>query len=397
MSHAARLLLSAAWLMQACVVIAPLEDVRATELLGIRTTAAGRASGGSGGSTPAAGSGGSADMQVMPDASIDEDAGPPPPVCEPIALTPCNPVKQCGCKAGELCALADDESGISCVAGSGGKKARGESCQHTSDCMPGLECPVTRLCSPYCSRDAECGMGERCVPFENEMSHQTLAGSGSCQTLCDPVTGNPCASHARCQTSVEARTFKWAVCTSTDGVTLTPRGASCDDYTVVCERKLACARFGQELCLPVCRTNNDCPPDLPRCYVVDRLAAPNDKLGDCWYDPCDETTVPAPAAWTEGPVATAAQLAECQSVCGPKLSADLDCVKTRCVKDLSRCVQQAQQACAAAKQGPCRAQYVAASCVDWGARIGKQREYEDCVEVNQACSTQAQAACAPAN
>jgi hypothetical protein len=387
------LLLSAAWVMQACVVIAPLEDVRATELVAPRAPMAGRVSGGTGGSAPAAASGGSGGTRVQPDASVDEDAGPMIPSCEPIALTPCNPVKQCGCKPGELCALTDDEAAISCVAGSGGNKARGESCQHTSDCMPGLECPVTHLCSAYCSRDADCGMGERCVPYENEMLHQTVTGSGSCQTQCDPVTGNPCASNARCLSSVEARTFKWAVCTSTEGVTFTPRGVSCDDDQVVCEPKLACSRFGQELCLPVCRTNDDCPADLPRCYIVDRVAAPSDKLGDCWYDPCDDTTVPAPAAWTAGPVVDAARLAECQAACGPKLSADMECVKTRCGAELSRCIQQAQEACTAAKQGPCRAQYVAASCVDWRARIGKQLDYENCVEANQACSTQAQALC----
>jgi hypothetical protein len=126
---------------------------------------------------------------------------------------------------------------------------------------------------------------------------------------------------------------------------------------------------------------------------VDRLAAPGDRLGDCWYDPCDDSTVPAPAAWPAAPVATAAQLTECQITCGPRLNADLKCVEERCVKDLARCFVQARGACAAAKSGPCRTEYVAASCVDWNTRIGEQGEYEGCVEAHMECSTQAQQVC----
>lgn len=394
-ARATHLLLTAALLAQACVVIAPLEDVRATELLTTRseTRADAAGSGGTGGLATAAGGGGRAVAAGGGGAAAaaDDDAGPS---CEPFALTPCNPVMSCGCEAGELCALADDASAIACVAGSGGSKARGESCKQTSDCMAGLQCPVTHICSPYCARDADCGVGERCIPFEHEVSHQTVTGSGSCQTVCDPVSGSPCPSGTRCLPSLEARTFKWAVCQSTEAVTLSPLGASCDDDSVVCEPKLACSRYGQELCLPACRTDSDCPSTLPRCYVVDRLAAPGERIGDCWYDPCDDNTIPAAPPWTAGPVATAAQLTECQNTCGPKLTVDLTCVQERCVQDLARCITQAREACVAAKQGPCRAEYVAASCVDWRTRIGKHRAYEDCVETKQDCALQAQQVCA---
>lgn len=362
--------------LQACALIAPLEDVR--------VSSAGRRSPETGGASPP--------PEVAADGGRDSgvDAGRS---CELNAQLACDPVLQCGCPFGRFCTLTDDETAIACVTHGGGRKARGEPCQFTSECLPGLQCPLTRVCSPYCTRDADCGMGERCLPFENESLQQTLAGTGSCQIVCDPVSDEICPENMRCQPSHAERKVHFAVCKSIETVGFTPRGGSCTELADLCEPKHACSHFGQELCLPLCRTDRDCPSELPRCYVVDRLATPDDKLGDCWYAPCDDSTVPEPTDWAEGPVATASELTDCQSVCGPRLSADLSCVEQNCVKNLARCVAQGQDACAAAKYGPCRGEYVGASCVDWRARRNRSLEYTSCVQAQLQCSSQAQRAC----
>jgi hypothetical protein len=304
-------------LLQACFIVAPLEQVQPTaERRSVVTgrNAPGDAGAANGPLNPVGANGGSAAARTTaPEAGMDpDDAGPSPATCSNKTVTVCDPVSQCGCKPDQHCALADDEKAIMCIPGRVGSKARGAPCQRTSDCALGLQCPRTRICSSSCAEDVQCGEGERCLPFEDEQKQLTVPGSGSCQTVCDPVSGEPCAGHERCDPKVEAREVKFSVCTSTEGVSFTARGEPCDFSLPVCEPRTGCARYGLEVCTPLCRTNADCPVDLPRCSVVDRVAAPGDPLGDCWYDPCDDSTVPEPARWPSNAPADADQLAQCQ-------------------------------------------------------------------------------------
>jgi hypothetical protein len=388
-------------LLPACTILAPLDDVVPTasdksttqpDAVRVPRNDAGTRSRASGSDASRAGD--DPARKGDPDVSMtSEDAGRSEPVCHPTGKSVCHAAKQCGCAAGEHCGLDDAATGIACIANPAGPKGRGEPCERTSECMAGLQCPEARVCSAYCDVDGDCAAAERCVPFETKQL-MLLEGTGACQKVCDPVSGEPCTGHERCVPTVEARPLKLSLCTNTQGVALTPRGDSCHDSSVACEPKTACARFGPEVCAPICRTDRDCPAELPHCYIQDRLAAVGDRLGDCWVSPCDDATVPELAAWAAGPIATQAQLSECRGRCGMRLIDDLSCVRTRCAPGLERCLGQASRACAAAKGESCRALQVAASCSDWLTRIGAQSDFETCVAAHARCAQVAQDICA---
>lgn len=383
-------------LLQACFVLAPLEDVRPTPETSSLSSPTRDAEPTAGSRAGAAADGGRPKPPMIQPESDQDDAGPAPVRCVNTSTTICDPVSQCSCKPDQHCALNDAETTIECLAGKGGDKARGEPCQHTSECALGLQCPRTRFCSPYCSEDAQCGPGERCLPFEDEQKQVTLAGSGSCQTTCDPVTGKECGSNARCDSKLELRLVKYSVCTSTEGVSFSKLGEPCGGSRPQCEAKTGCARYGREVCTSLCRTNADCASNGPQshCYVEDRLAAPGDAIGDCWYDPCDDSTIPPPAPWTGGVVASAEELTRCRTACGARLSAFPGCVQDMCAPGLAACVEQVALACLGAIAGPCRREYVALNCGDVNERFDTDTFLEECNVAHPECETDVPSLCA---
>jgi hypothetical protein len=384
-------------LLQACFVLAPLEEVRPKPESSSLSNAA-RDAGSPAVRTDAARDDVAADGGKPKPPVVEQehdDAGPALVRCTNKSPTSCDPVSQCGCKPDHHCALNDAETTIECIAGKGGTRARGEPCQHTSECAVGLQCPRTRFCSPYCSEDAQCGPGERCLPFEDEQKQVTLSGSGSCQTTCDPVTGNECGSNARCDPKVELRLVKYSVCTSTEGMTFSKLGDPCGGSRPACEAKTGCARYGREVCTSLCRTNADCASkEQSRCYVEDRLAAPGDAIGDCWYDPCDNTTIPPPAPWSGGVITSAEDLTRCRTACGARLSVVLDCVQEKCAPGLAACVEQVSMACLGASAGPCRSQYVALNCGDVNERFDTETLLEECGIEHPECDRDVPSLCA---
>ena len=325
--------------------------------------------------------------------STEADGGPAKPMCETTALNECNATNQCGCELGAHCGLDENESSIACSRSSLGMQDRGQSCQQTSDCQAGLECANTKLCSAYCARDADCEQGELCVAFENQRSHQLVAGAGACLNPCDPVVIGTCPKSTYCKASLAAFKVHQAVCSDAQNIAFTARGEDCSGASAVCEPMTACSHFGPERCTPLCRTAADCPNELHGCYIRDRFAGPDDRIGDCWFDPCDDSTLPDPPAWTEGSVTTAAQTAQCQAACGPKLVDDIDCVKLHCAQKLARCLVQAREACIAKSNAVCRREYVAANCTDNVSRIGEGLKYDECVELHPQCGQTAEMVC----
>lgn len=393
----ARWLIAVAWSVGGCNLVAPLEDVRVTRR-DAGSKQAPRSAERS--STPPSDSQRSdastktaTDAAAMPDAVVEEeDAGPAPIPCKLTTLTPCNPVQQCGCKPDERCALDDNGTTIRCVAGSIGDKRKGEPCKLTSECAAGLECAYTELCSPYCAKDSECNSDERCIQFFNEESGMLVTGSGACEMICDPVSREPCPDNTRCASSFEDFPIPWASCISTVDHRLYARGESCQAIEARCESGLGCARFGPEICVSLCRSDADCPDDAPRCHFEDRLAAPGEPIGECMQQSCDDVSIPAPA-WTQGPVATATELMQCEAMCLRPASDNPYCVRERCVDGLADCFAESVAACAALPNGPCRAEYVAASCANWEQRFEKMDDYHECVAKQPACAMQAQTTC----
>jgi hypothetical protein len=207
------------------------------------------------------------------------------------------------------------------------------------------------------------------------------------------VSGEPCAEGTKCQSATTVLTISFAVCISVEGKPLAGRGASCRPDDVVCAPKLGCARFGPEVCLPLCRTNADCPPEWPRCYLEDRIAAEGDVVGDCFVAQCDATGLPAAPPWTQGAVVTRSEFEQCQRLCGARPSNDPSCARANCPGALLPCLETARVACAGALAGPCRTQYAAANCSTAVGRIGARTALEACIVQNPECTASAERAC----
>jgi hypothetical protein len=345
------------------------------------------------------------------DSITSADAGPEPSpdasdemAAEPAASRPCrnaaaragcNAYTQCGCDVGQSCTLAEDEQSITCVSTAQiGQAGEWQHCTSTRDCAAGLACPQTKLCSRYCDRDADCESSQRCVPFEHPLSRRVVAGAHTCQTRCDPVTGDPCPAETKCFATFMNSAVQFAVCTSTVGKALLARGESCEIEGSVCAIKHTCSRFGPEICLPSCRTDADCSGEWPHCHVEDRLAAPDDRIGDCFVWPCDSSHLPTTAAWSKlAPVATRSAFQQCQAACGSRPATDPACVREHCSEALNTCLNSAQEACAGTPTGPCRALYVTANCSNAFARIGANGDFKDCMGQHSECMDEAERTC----
>jgi len=302
-------------------------------------------------------------------------------------------VKRCGCvHTGQECGLGPDESQIVCLEPDQSKLGVGERCTRSADCVVGHECTVDRVCSPYCTTDADCASLGKCTRFINPATGEVVPGANACTRECDLFSGASCKAGTACYAE-SGRRGDWATCRYLYDDTPSARGEVCDYYNE-CSPTLVCAEYGPRVCTSFCRNDSDCPAATPHCFTAflrPMTAAPGETVGHCVAWPCDEASVGAPPAWIGGPVWTEDQALECKTRCGPNRS----CWRLNCVdgERWAACVDASVKGCVGSLGGPCRAEYVALTCSDYYDNAGPERAFEDCAERQADCIAEGESAC----
>lgn len=317
--------------------------------------------------------------------------------CVPPQGTVCDPVAQCGaCDTDEYCSLDSEGTALGCLYKVlAGTSTKGQSCVDSSSCARGLECARTHLCSQYCRTNDDCGAGEQCIEYLSRGNGKRVMGAGACQRLCDPVNNDFCQRDEKCSAGLDGANTEYAVCESTAGIELARAGDSCVGFNTTCEPGYGCSRSGIEVCVKLCRVDGDCPSFRPSCLLQDRLAAPGERIGDCVFSPCDDQTVGEPPPWIAGPVITAVGAQACMHACGNLPSDGKACVgQTECPDKFADCMFKATVACSGAMNGgPCRTEYIAASCGLLADRFNTETAFEECTKKAVACVDQAYRLC----
>lgn len=121
----------------------------------------------------------------QPDAS---EPSAPPEKDEPACVSPppggpvCAVDPQCGCEAGENCAVDADR--LTCV--SGGKAQANERCDGPEDCIIGYQC-LSGACLKLCDASLpDCSAGAACLPLHTREG-DTIEGAHVCESNCNLV------------------------------------------------------------------------------------------------------------------------------------------------------------------------------------------------------------------
>ncbi len=131
-----------------------------------------------------------ADAEIGADADADAD-----PTCPTELGGPCNPVRQCGCVAGQQCVIALDAAPPieQCIVG-GGAGTHASYCSSDGDCAAGTFCYALgyygNRCIRYCYATTDCPGGTSCIPAASGGT-----GYGVCDLPadgCNVYTGSPC-------------------------------------------------------------------------------------------------------------------------------------------------------------------------------------------------------------
>jgi len=329
-------------------------------------------------------------MQQSEDAGASDAPAEP---CSRAASAECNPLKRCGCDAGLECRLDELALKVRCQSSSQGSKQAGQPCADTQDCTPGLACTRDRVCSPYCESDADCKNG-KCVAYTDRATGKQIAGASACSRWCHPISDDSCQSGTSCYVTAQDDPDPHAACRALRDKGLKVRGEPCQNYNE-CEAGLSCAEFGPRVCTNFCIFDSDCPNETPHCYTdfrVPQVAAPGVRTGQCVVAQCNDSTIPSPEPWNDGPVWTATQRVTCGNKCGPSR----DCFRQSCTggEIWGRCMDTAVSFCGGAKGAACRTEYVALSCSDAHARDMPEQRFRDCLERQTQCFMQAEQVCA---
>jgi hypothetical protein len=192
---------------------------------------------------------------------------------EMCSESPCKLVTpQCGCAAGEMCALtsAGDRE-----CRPGGDKAIGEECTDLFSCEAGALCagvPLSTLlvCARYCDTDADCA-GALCLIELNNAQGDPIPDVKICTDNCDPVgsSGCPVGLDLSCQL-YQFSDGGMEVFTLCSGAGAGTQGASCADNDD-CAPGYACFTVGSppndtNQCLQWCKPpNGACPAGATGC------------------------------------------------------------------------------------------------------------------------------------
>lgn len=155
--------------------------------------AAGGSGGGQAGTTMTTGTGG-VTMTTDTGTTTTTTTTTPSQTC---SEAPCKLVSpQCGCAAGEMCAL-DNMGARACKPE--GDTQHANQCSGLYSCVAGELCVQTSaavsLCSTYCDKDAQCGGGLCLITLTDPNNpNGTIAGVTLCTDDCSPITGVGCPS-----------------------------------------------------------------------------------------------------------------------------------------------------------------------------------------------------------
>ncbi|MCC6558619.1 MAG: hypothetical protein IT372_37265 [Polyangiaceae bacterium] len=178
---------------------------------------------------------------------------------------PCRLVApQCGCPAGEQCALIDEDGSRGCVAA--GTLPQGAVCS-SAECGPGLACvsatATIKTCGKFCETDADCeAPGGLCFFKLDDGMGGEIPGATICSDSCDPSTNSGCAPDLACQLAREpdGEQRYLSVCTGPGAGTA---GSPCT-VNSDCAPTFGCIGEvdAQTVCEPWCTVGDPCPASL---------------------------------------------------------------------------------------------------------------------------------------
>jgi hypothetical protein len=171
---------------------------------------------------------------------------------------------QCGCDAGQSCAITDLVTGATeCIkTGSG---VEGQLCQDDLECGKGTSC-IPGVCSAYCKTDADCSAkGGRCLAAL--YMDKDIPGYNFCTALCNPVDpankagleGFTACDGSNCVHQTPGATYEGdTTCIGPAGKVAD--GQSCDS-TVDCTAGAWCLEDASmnSSCKRLCYAQSDCP------------------------------------------------------------------------------------------------------------------------------------------
>lgn len=223
--------------------------------------------GGNGGTGGAGGSTGTSTMTM--------------PMC---AESPCKLAEpQCGCNAGDMCAL-DQNLAKTCTAA--GSTPVGQPCTQLFECEAGGFCAgvskTQAYCAQFCDSDPQCGAGI-CAIGLVDANQMLVDGVKFCSDDCTPISNVGCPAGLNCLLGQEADGMKrtFGICR---GHGNGAQGAACtvpDD----CSSGAACFTFndGTQKCLAYCTPNNN--PKCPGGTLCSKFQTPliynNTEYGVC--------------------------------------------------------------------------------------------------------------------
>jgi len=239
------------------------------------SVSSGGGAGGGGVSSSSSGGPGSSSSSSASSASSASSSG----MC---AESPCKLVQpQCGCAAGQACAIDGSPQGTRiCVAA--GSTPIGGTCTG-NECVPGSLCVKTTdtisTCMKYCSTDSNCtAPGGLCIITLNDGSSGQIPGVTLCTENCDPSTNTGCPVAGTACGLAQESMGQMRLLTRCGGSGVGTQGASCVDDTD-CAPTFGCFNAGTTQCLKYCKVGGAACPGGATCTSLGMIG--NTTYGAC--------------------------------------------------------------------------------------------------------------------
>jgi hypothetical protein len=235
-----------------------------------------------GGQTTTTTSAGGGGGQTTTTSSTTTSTSTSTPTCDESPCKLVNP--QCGCPAGDMCAINQDLQ-RECTAP--GSIPLGGACQFLYDCAPGGFCAgassTKAICTEYCDDDAQCGQAICVIGLVDEQQNP-VPGVTFCSDDCNPINNVGCPSGLTCLLGQEEdgqmRTF--GICR---GHGNGAQGTACTDNED-CAAGSACFTLNDpnmsKKCLAYCNTSSPSCPSGSSCTAFNpQFVYKNITFGAC--------------------------------------------------------------------------------------------------------------------
>lgn len=225
------------------------------------------ANGGSNGGTTATSTGGATTTSMG--GTTTTSMGGTTTTTTPCNEAPCKLVNpQCGCAAGEMCAL-DNTGARACHAE--GDTTHAQPCSGLYSCVPGELCVQTSssvsLCSTYCDNDSQCGGGVCLITLTDPANpNVTLDGVTLCTDDCSPLNGSGCPAGLGLGCGIyQEQTGAMRLFTLCHGTGNVAQGGTCT-LDADCAAGSGCFTVGMvNQCLKYCNFNSPSCPGATTC------------------------------------------------------------------------------------------------------------------------------------